>query len=50
MRELIKRYELALKLMKKQGCSEQQLQGVKDGVKGLKSLLKDLGIGLSTSF
>lgn len=47
MRELIKRYELALKLMEKQGCSKQQLQGVKKGIERLKSLKRDLGMGLS---
>ena len=47
MRELIKRYELALKLMEKQGCSERQLQGVREGIKSLKSLKRNLGLDLS---
>ncbi len=44
VKELIKDYELALKLMKKDGCSKEECGKVKNGIDRLKELRRNLGL------
>lgn len=44
VKELIKDYELALKLMKKDGCSKEECEKVKNCIDELKALRRNLGL------